>query len=109
MRAPASLILAIALAACAEVRWTRPGADGAAPAQDLSACRKLAQEKVTRMYGPPTPVVHDPRFGKDGMQPSPAERQMLQSQAEAACMREKGYTLTTSPDGSPAAPSGAVR
>ncbi len=109
MRAAALLFFSIALASCAQVRWHKPGADGLAPAQDLSACRKLAQEKIERMYGPPTPSTTDPRFGKDGMQPSLAERQMLQSQAEAACMREKGYALTSSPDGSPAAPSGAAR
>ena len=105
----APLFLALILVSCAPVRWHKPGADGAAPAQDLSACRKLGQEKVERMYGPPVPAAADPRFGRDGLQPSPAERQMLQAQAEAACMREKGYALTTSPDGSPAAPSGAAR
>jgi hypothetical protein len=35
----------------------------------------------------------DPRFGPDTGQPSPADRQLLESQAVDRCMRAKGYAL----------------
>jgi hypothetical protein len=110
MRTAGLLFLAVALlASCGEVRWQKAGPEDAALAQDLSACRKLAQERITRMYGPPVLSSHDPRFGPDTTRPGPAERQMSEEQAFGACMRDKGYALTTSPGGSPAAPSGAAR
>lgn len=109
MRTAGLLFFAVALASCAEVRWQKAGSEDAALAQDLLACRKTAQERTNRMYGPPVLSSPDPRFGPDAMRPGPAERLMSEEQAFGACMREKGYTLTTSPGGSPAAPSGAAR
>ena len=92
MRAAGSLFLAIALAACAEVRWHKAGADDAALAQDLSACRKLAEEKIARMWGVVPPATNDPRFGPPST-PSQAELRLQESQTVTVCMRQRGYVL----------------
>jgi hypothetical protein len=86
-----ALLMAMALAACAELRWQKDGADAATLASALSACRKLAQERTQRMWGvAPQPTV-DPRFGPGG--PSPTDLRLQESQAVSTCMREKGYSL----------------
>lgn len=100
MRKAGARVLAIAaaatlaLAACAELQWQKPGATGAAPSfdpADLSACRKLAQDRTQRMWGIAPQPTMDPRFGPGG--PSQADLRLQESQAVNACMREKGYQL----------------
>ncbi len=88
----ALLSFALALAACADLRWTRAGADDAEQERDLTACRQLAREQAARSgnLGLPPPAA-DPRFGPTG--PSQAEQRMQEQQALEACMRARGYTL----------------
>lgn len=94
MRAASVLCLALALAACAEFRWHKASVDPTELAADLSACRKLAQERTQRMWGTaPQPTV-DPRFGPSG--PSQADLRLQESQAVDACMRQRGYVLAPS-------------
>ena len=92
MRAARLLLVACALAACAELRWHKAGADDAALAQDLSACRKLAEEKIFRMWGVAPPATTDPRFGPPST-PSQADLRLQESQAVTVCMRQRGYVL----------------
>jgi len=93
MRAFASVLLffAIALAGCAEVRWSRPGGDDAELARDLSACRKEAQDRYGTAGAPLASPQLDPRFGPTG--PTPAEARMQQAEGVGKCMRGKGYDL----------------
>jgi len=91
-RAAGLLFFAIALAACAELRWHKAGADGAALAADQSACRKQAREAATRSGHLGLPPVSDPRFGTPSG-PSQAEQVLQERQAADNCMREKGYAL----------------
>jgi hypothetical protein len=102
------LLPALALLSCTPVEWHKYSGNEALD-QDLSACRKQAQDRINGMYGAPTPSSLDPRFGADNSRPSPADRQLLQAQAVGTCMREKGYALKASPGDSPAAPAGAAR
>jgi len=100
MRNAASLFFAIALAACADVHWQKPGADEAETSRELSACRKLAHEKMQRMWGaaadaPRTEI--SPVFGPTG--PSQADIRIQETQAVTVCMREKGYALGSAPAG----------
>jgi hypothetical protein len=89
------VLAALLLAGCGELRWARPDGDASALARDEAGCRAAARESVQRQYGPPVPAYtrSDPRFGADTGQPSPADRQLLESQAVDRCMRGKGYAL----------------
>jgi hypothetical protein len=91
-RAAALLLFAFALAACAELRWHKPGADAAALAADSAACRKQAREAAARAGYLGLPPVADPRFGTPSG-PSQAEQVMQERQAADRCMRERGYAL----------------
>ena len=83
----------LALAACTEVHWRKPGGDGTALAHDLTNCRALAQQRAARAgnIGLP-PAAGDPRFGAPSG-PTQVEQRLQEQQAVDACMREKGYTL----------------
>ncbi len=91
------LALAAALAGCADLRWSKPGADDAAMAGDLAACDRLAQERAARAGNLGLPPLGDPRFGGPGG-PSQVEQRMLERQALEACMRAKGYRLAPPAD-----------
>ena len=79
--------LALGLGACTAVRWQKSGADEVALTQDLTACRKLFQDRFGGA-GPLAPT--DPRFG---LPPSQADLRMQEAQAVGTCMRGKGYAL----------------
>ena len=91
-RAAPLLLIAFVLAACAELRWHKAGADEAALTGELSACRKLAREKSVRAGNLGLPPVSDPRFGAPAG-PTQVEQRLQERQAADACMREKGYAL----------------
>ena len=98
MRAAGLLFFAFALASCAELRWHKAGADDAALLQDLSACRKLAEDKIARLWGVVPPAAgNDPRFSPPSS-PSQAELRLQVGQAVGACMRARGYTLVAGPE-----------
>jgi hypothetical protein len=83
--------LALALAACGELRWQKAGGDDAGLTRDLAACRSQAQDRFGGAANIGLPPTTDPRFGPVG--PSQADLQMQQSQAVGTCMRGKGYVL----------------
>ena len=86
------LVILLGLAACGEMRWQKIGGDEAGLANDLSACSRQAQEKMSRMWGPPAPRAEiSPVFGPTG--PSQVDLRLQESQAVTVCMRERGYTL----------------
>lgn len=93
MRKPIFVLVAIFVAACGELRWSKPGADAGTLARDQTGCRALARESIAVKYGPPVPGPGDVRFGPETSLPGPADRQMLEQQALDRCMREKGYSL----------------
>ena len=93
MRAARLLLVAFALASCAEVGWHKAGGDAAALPNDLANCRVFAQGRISRTLGPPVPASTDPRFGADMTQRSGAARLIEEQELVDRCMREKGYTL----------------
>jgi len=93
MRSPALLSLtALVLVACAELRWSKPGADAAALQQDLDACRLQARAQVARS-SPRLPPVTDPRFGTETGQSKQVDQPVREEDLAHRCMRDKGYSL----------------
>ena len=86
-----AIVLLLALSACSAVRWQKPGADDAALAKDLAACRKQGQDKLGGTGSLAPPASTDPRFGPMG--PSQADLRMQEGQALGVCMRARGYVL----------------
>ena len=93
MRKLATVMTVLAVAACGEVRWAKPGADSATLADDHARCQVMARDQLARTLGPPVPALSDPRFGGELSGPSPADRQMQEQSIASRCMREKGYAL----------------
>ena len=89
-----TLALALGLCGCTGMRWQKSGGDDTALAQDLAACRKEAQNRFGGAATLALPGSTDPRFGPMG--PSQADQRMQESQAEGACMRQRGYALVPS-------------
>ena len=85
-----TLALALGLCACAGVRWHKPDGDDAALAQDLSVCRKQAQDRFGGAGSAGPLAASDPRFGPSASQ---ADLRMQEGQALGMCMRGKGYAL----------------
>ena len=83
------------LAACADMDWTRPGADKAATSNDLEDCRAVAlgrstTQAVAAERGTTTSGVIAPA------RPSGTanERFIAEHEAVRQCMTAKGYQLT---------------
>lgn len=108
--------LSLILAACAELRWQKPGADEAQIQNDTGECRRKARlaamrEPSLRDHGLPE-VVGTDRSGRPVVMPRSApesERLLREQDYFTSCMREKGYRLVpaeggASRTGEPAAP-----
>ena len=89
-----TLALALGICGCSAMRWHKSGGDDAALARDLAACRKEALDRFGGSGALALPGSNDPRFGPMG--PSQADQRMQASQAEGACMRQRGYALVLS-------------
>jgi hypothetical protein len=97
---PLSLIacaLSLSLAACADMEWTRAGADKAAVSRDLDECRGAALRRAPPSGGV---VSQDPQMVDRGATPSSArpagtsnERFMAEHEDVRRCMSGKGYQL----------------
>ena len=96
VRNAALLLSLLALSACADVRWAKPGVDAAELERDLAACRSLAADRAARQgaLAPPSPVL-DPKFGSMPG-PTPMDLRVQERQHEERCMRAKGYSLVPS-------------
>ena len=96
-----SCALALSLAGCADMNWTKPGADNAAVSRDLDDCRG----RSLRGAPPAAAVVtQDPQRVERGAAPTgtrPAgsanERFIAEHDAVRECMAAKGYRLTPAP------------
>jgi hypothetical protein len=88
-----AILPALLVAACGEMRWTKPGGSDADVNADLANCRAAAHASIERSLGPRLPQTSQGRMGNAPIDPSPADRQMREQQAVDSCMREKGYQL----------------
>jgi len=94
------VLLAAALAACADLRWHKPGADAAALERDSDECRQLARFQAAHQAGlfgfAPARVIGVDRTGRlIVVQPFPhaSDRFLLEQDLARFCMRSKGYAL----------------
>jgi hypothetical protein len=94
------LVVAVALVACAELRWHKPGGDAETLKQDLEECRWTARNRAAVEawpFGLITPrVIGVDRQGRAIMlhpPPQHTERFLLEGDLTRSCMREKGYSL----------------
>jgi hypothetical protein len=92
------VVAAMLVTGCAEMRWTKPGADAAAAARDLEECRASALART----GPRSPVVvsQDAQMVDRGGSPTatrPAgtsnDRFMAEHEDVRVCMVRRGYQL----------------
>ena len=94
----AATLAAVALTAgCAEMRWTKAGADAAAVARDQDECRAQA----LRRGPPPVAGVGSPDARTDGSRPAGMttaqgsnERFIAENEEMRRCMLQRGYQLT---------------
>jgi hypothetical protein len=86
-----AILTACLVAACGEMRWTKPGGSEADVNADLANCRAAAHASIERSLGPRLPQTSQGRMGNAPIDPSPADRQMREQQAVDRCMQEKGY------------------
>lgn len=96
-----AILVAAALLAggCAEMRWTKPGADAAAASRDLDECRAGALSR-SGPRGPSMPS-QDPQMidrGASPMATRPAagsnDRFIAEHEDVRVCMQRRGYQLT---------------
>jgi hypothetical protein len=101
-----AVALALLVAGCAEMRWSKPGADPAKLEEDLAQCRgearlQAARESVPRIPGSSQAIRAD-ATGRPVVAP-PASRGtdtlVLEQELTSSCMRGKGYALA--PAGTP--------
>src|SRR4051812_18018123 len=88
-----ALALSLSVAACADMDWTRPGADKAAVSQDLDACRGIALGRSQ----PANPIRPEDTVSRSQAPTRPAgssnERFIAQHEDVSRCMSGKGYRL----------------
>jgi hypothetical protein len=102
MNAPrAALLFAAAMliaGGCAEMRWTKPGADAAAVSKELADCRATALQRS----GPRGPAIpsQDPQMIDRGATPmatraagTSSERFSAEHEEVRVCMQRRGYQL----------------
>ncbi len=88
------------VAGCAEMRWSKPGADPAKLEEDLAQCRgearlQAARESAPRMPGAPPLLVTDAQ-GRAVVAPARTrgtDSMVLEQDLTGSCMRGKGYAL----------------
>lgn len=96
---PAAMV-ALSVIACAEMRWSKPGADSAKLEEDLGQCRgearlQAARESLPRMPGS-SPALRTDSTGRPVVaQPGShgTDSLVLEQELTGACMRGKGYAL----------------
>lgn len=91
-----TLILCVALAACAEMRWSRPDADAAQVSRDLDACRGAAlQRPAPRGAAIREADTQSAIERRSGMQPAGTsdDRFIAEHEEVRVCMLQRGYQL----------------
>src|SRR5687767_7361203 len=101
---PVIALCALLLAACAEMRWSKPGADQAAVSRDLDECRGNALRRAAPL-GPGAPTA-DPQVpvdraatpaGNRSATGSSNERFIAEHENVRVCMTGRGYQLQPAP------------
>ncbi len=95
-----AVALALHAVGCAELRWSKPGADSAKLEEDLGQCRGEARIQASRVSLPRSAGL-PPTVGTDPMgRPVPAQSRsrtedpmLLEQDLTGSCMRGKGYAL----------------
>ena len=100
LRLSAVAVIALFAAGCAEMRWSKPGADSAKLEEDLAQCRgearlQAARESLPRMPGS-SPALRTDSTGRPVVaQPGSrgTDTLVLEQELTSSCMRGKGYAL----------------
>jgi hypothetical protein len=95
-----AVALALLVAGCAEMRWSKPGVDPAKLEEDLAQCRgearlQAARESLPRMPGS-SPALRTDSTGRPVVaQPGSrgTDTLVLEQELTSSCMRGKGYQL----------------
>jgi len=88
--------LALVLPGCAEMHWSKPGADTAAVSRDLDECRALALKSAGPAVAPASSTEGISDQGRPRvMAPTAAtnERFVAEHEAASRCMTARGYRL----------------
>ena len=96
----AALTALVVSAGCAEMRWSKPGADSAKLEEDLAQCRgearlQASRESAPHMPGAPPLLVMDAQ-GRAVAAPARTrgtDSLVLEQDLTGSCMRGKGYEL----------------
>jgi len=89
--------LFLTLTGCADMRWSKAGADGALVSRDLDECRAAALRRANPVIS--TPGQGDGRSDGTGspgvMKPAAGsnERFIAEHEETSRCMRQRGYEL----------------
>ena len=93
------LVLCIAFGACAEMRWTKPGADANQASRELDACRGAAlQRSGPRGAGAASPNMQsivERGTSASGARPAGTsdDRFIAEHEDVRTCMLQRGYQL----------------
>ena len=103
IRLPYALIpalLASMLSGCADLHWTKPGADATAVSRDLDACRAVALSTAAAPVAPSASTESVTDHGRPrAMQPTAGsnERFVAEQETIRRCMASRGYALRQEP------------
>ena len=92
--------LAIVLSGCADLQWTKPGADTTQVSRDLDACRAVALSTGAAPVAPSGSTESVTDHGRPrAMQPSAGsnERFVAEQETIRRCMASRGYALRQEP------------
>ena len=93
-------LLVSTLSGCADLRWTKPGADATAVSRDLDACRAVALNAAAAPIAPAGSTESVTDHGRPrAMQPSAGsnERFVAEQETIRRCMASRGYALRQEP------------
>lgn len=96
----APALLATMLSGCADLQWTKPGADATAVSRDLDACRAVALNAAAAPVAPAGSTESVTDHGRPrAMQPSAGsnERFVAEQETIRRCMASRGYALRQEP------------
>jgi hypothetical protein len=93
--------LAVTIAGCADMRWSKPGADAALVSRDLDECRAAALRSANAPISTPGQVDArtDGMSGPGIMTPAAGsnERFVAEHEEVSRCMLQRGYQLKPAP------------
>lgn len=93
----APALLATMLSGCADLQWTKPGADATAVSRDLDACRAVALQSAGAPVAPARSTEAVTDRGRPGSMQTTAgsnERFVAEQETIRRCMSSRGYVLS---------------